>query len=404
MITRKHAWAMWFIASIFYAYQYILRVMPNIMIDEIIAKYQIDVTTFGQLSGIYYIGYALVHLPLGILFDKYGPKNILPIFIMLTVIGTIPFAYGNIWIYPMLGRLLIGIGSSAAILGAFKVIALSFKKENFSKMLSICVTIGLVGAIYGGGPLNYIKTQLGTAFIIHMLMIIGIILAATAYMTIPDQESIKQESILNEINQVLKNYKIWAVCIFSGLMVGPLEGFADVWGTKFLKLAYNFDDEKAAYLPSLIFIGMCFGAPLLSSIAEKTKSYLETIIVCAVLMCAGFVIIMMGNISLINLSVVFIVIGFLSSYQIIAIFKASTYVDEKAAGLATALTNMVIMIFGYVFHSSISKIIDVKTLEFGIGIKTYNYGIAVIPIGLAIAALGFTMLLIMDRKNNSNKV
>ena len=64
--SRRVAWMVWIIASLFYAYQYILRVMPNIMLDDIMQQFNLSSATFGQFSGVYYIGYSLMHIPLGL--------------------------------------------------------------------------------------------------------------------------------------------------------------------------------------------------------------------------------------------------------------------------------------------------------------------------------------------------
>src|ERR1700752_565469 len=99
--SRKIAWAAWVVASIFYAYQYILRVMPNIMIDDIMQKFDMGAATFGQFSGIYYIGYSLMHLPVGIMLDRYGPKRVMTSCILLTVIGLMPLLLSDYWMYPI---------------------------------------------------------------------------------------------------------------------------------------------------------------------------------------------------------------------------------------------------------------------------------------------------------------
>jgi MFS family permease len=154
--SQKFTWFAWAIASVFYAYQYILRVMPSIMLEDITHQFHIDATVFGQFSGVYYIAYSLVHLPIGILLDRFGPRKIMTGCILLTVIGLLPIVYAEQWIYPILGRALIGIGSSAAILGTFKIIRMSFRESLFPRMLSLSVTIGLIGAIYGGEPVSYL--------------------------------------------------------------------------------------------------------------------------------------------------------------------------------------------------------------------------------------------------------
>ena len=92
-------WAMWALASFFYAYQYVLRVLPNIMMNDILQKFHIDAALFGQYSGLYYIGYAGMHIQVGILLDRYGPRWILTGCILLTVIGLLPLLYAEHWIY-----------------------------------------------------------------------------------------------------------------------------------------------------------------------------------------------------------------------------------------------------------------------------------------------------------------
>ena len=149
-------WAMWFLASFFYAYQYVIRVLPNIMMPEITQKFNIGADIFGQFSGIYYIGYAGIHIPIGLMLDRFGPKKVMPACGLLTVAGLLPLVFSELWVYPVIGRGLIGIGSSAAILGVFKIIRMSFKESQFTRMLGISVTIGLLGAMYGGRPVHFL--------------------------------------------------------------------------------------------------------------------------------------------------------------------------------------------------------------------------------------------------------
>lgn len=386
----------WVIVSVFYAYQYILRVMPNIMINDIMTQFNIDAGAFGQFSGVYYIGYALMHLPLGIFLDRYGPRKIVTGCIFLTVIGILPLIFSHQWIYPIFGRFLIGLGSSAAILGVFKILRLAFSEKRFPRMLSFSVMIGLLGAIYGGGPVDYLRAHFGYQVVLQVLAIVGFVLGIITYWIIPEVKAVPSQKITRDIKDVLTHKQFLCACFFAGLMVGPLEGFADVWGSTFLKRLYDFDETFAASLTSMIFIGMCFGAPVLSWFADKIGSYLLTIIATAFGMAISFVCLLTGHISVQLLSVLFVFIGVCCAYQILAIYKASSYVRADVAGLATAVANMVIMIFGYAFHTAIGTIID----RLG-GINNsfaLICGISVIPVALTLGGLGFFYLLISEKR------
>ena len=244
--SRYLAWMVWLIASIFYAYQYILRVMPNIMLEDIMRQFSISALTFGQFSGIYYIGYSLMHLPVGIMLDRFGPKKVMTGCILLTVVGVAPLVFAEYWLYPIIGRFLIGLGSSAAILGVFKIIRMIFSEQQFSRMLSVSVTIGLIGAIYGGGPVSYMRDLLGYEIVVQLIAVAGLFLALMTYLIVPDIKSPPVGSVFSDIKEVFSNRRVVLICLLAGLMVGPLEGFADVWAVAFLKNSYGIEGTLAA--------------------------------------------------------------------------------------------------------------------------------------------------------------
>lgn len=399
--SRSIAWGMWLIASIFYCYQYILRVMPSIMMQDIVQQFDIDIATFGQFSGVYYIGYALMHLPIGIMLDRFGPKKVMPICSLMTVIGLLPIMFSDYWLYPIIGRILIGMGSSAAILGTFKIIRIAFAEEKFTRMLSFSVTIGLIGAIYGGGPVNYMCGVFSYKIVTGIFACIGIVLSIVTYIIVPNITP-KPSSILVDVKEIFSNKKVLAICCLAGLMVGPLEGFADVWGSGFLQQVYGFKAAVAVSLPSAIFIGMCFGSPVLSLIAEKTNNYIATIIGAGSLMAISFILLLTGNLTSSFMSIMFIAVGVCSAYQIVAIYKASTYVRENLVGLTTAVANMIIMIFGYLFHSIIGFVINSINVTSDTNPLAYTYGIAVIPCALIIGIIGFTVIYLREYKQRYN--
>lgn len=394
--TSLFGWMIWIIASIFYAYQYILRVMPNIMLTDIMQQFHIDAATFGQFAGIYYIGYSLMHLPIGIALDRHGPRNIMSGCILLTVLGLTPLLFSTNWILLILGRGLIGIGSSAAILGIFKIIRMTFKESRFPRMLSLSVTIGLLGAIYGGEPVNYLRSRLGYEAVIYSFAIAGILLALATYLLIPHTKTPSETTVRGDIKQVLSHGKVLGTCLAAGLMIGPLEGFADVWGTSFLQQVYGLKGAVSASLPSMIFIGMCFGAPILNWVAEKTKNYLLTIIGSGAVMAAGFFLLLTYQTSNVLLTLNFLLIGVCSAYQILAIYKASTYVRPQIAGLTTAVANMIMMTFGYAFHSIIGMIVN--KMGGPQSAQALFYGVGVIPIALSLGLSGFILLLLKEKK------
>ncbi len=392
--SRQGAWMVWIVASVFYAYQYIIRVMPNIMLDDIMQQFGMDALLFGQFSGVYYIGYSLMHIPVGIMLDRYGPRKIMTACILLTVVGVMPLLFATNWVYPVVGRVFIGIGSSAAILGVFKIIRMTFSEARFSRMLSLSVTIGLLGAIYGGGPVRYLREVFGYFTVVQGFAIGGTLLALATYCIVPDVKTVSQGPVLASIKKVVGNWRVIWCCVSAGLMVGPLEGFADVWASVFLKQVYGYQGPEAASMPSMIFVGMCFGAPVLSYIAEKAGSALSVVLGAGIVMAISFIVLLTMNVGSVAIMCSFVLVGIASAYQILAIYKASTYVPEEVAGLTTAVANMIIMVFGYAFHTAIGFIVQATG---GAGSsQALVWGVSVIPAALLVGTAGFSMLFVKE--------
>lgn len=399
-LSPYQAWSMWAVASLFYAYQYVLRVLPNVIMSELLGHFNTNAMEFGQFAGLYYLGYTLMHIPLAIWLDRKNPKFIIPICILATVAGIVPLLVSDTIIAANIGRFIMGIGSSGAILGVFKVIRLGFPESHFNRMLGLSVTVGLVGALYGGLP---IKTLLETTHwqtIVLYFCWIGGLLAILAYIAIPSKYKpiISTHNMIDDIIQVLKNKNVLTVCICAGLMLGPLEGFADVWGAGFLQSVYQIAPAKAAGISSLMFLGMLFGAPGLTYMADRLKAHIKIIIGAALFMGTVFLVMLYGFGSPELLSVLFTAVGVACAYQIIAIYVASTYVRERHVSITTALANMIIMTFGYFFHSIIGAMMGSHQSGGNFSHEQYQYGLSVIPVCLFIASIGF-MLQLKKRKS-----
>jgi MFS family permease len=399
-----HAWLGWGIATFFYAYQYVLRVFPSIMMDEIREKFHVNAEQFGDFSGAYYLGYALIHIPVGLLLDRVGPRWVITISVMCCTLSLVPLMADCPWWFAVSGRFMLGVGSSAAILGVFKVIRLNFPSQKFATVLGFSVMIGLLGAMYGGLPVQNLVAAYGWEMVLVGLLGAGLLLSGLSAALIPRADpkqgspstsSTEPGSFKAVLKASIKTPYVLSTAVLAALMVGPLEGFADVWGVSFFIKVYGLSKGTAAFLPSLIFLGMCFSAPLMAYIAEKTGRYKLIVQLSALLMGIWFVLILRCALPLAGVRVALIAIGALSAYQVLVIHINSMRVAAQHSGIVSSLTNMIIMSFGYIFHYVIGVLLDKGwqgEVQNGLYLyprEAYIMAISVIPLALFLAFLGF---------------
>ena len=55
---------MWSLPLAFFAYQFILRLWPSLMMQQIMQQFSIDATAFGLLASAYYYGYSTMQIPI----------------------------------------------------------------------------------------------------------------------------------------------------------------------------------------------------------------------------------------------------------------------------------------------------------------------------------------------------
>lgn len=403
-------WSTWLVLALFYAYQFIQRVFPNIAMDEIINKYNVSANEISHFAGIYYIGYVAIHIPLGIILDHFNAKKVIPLCILLAVIGFAPLAYIDNFSITSYGRFLIGIGSSGSAVGAFKLLRLGFGEEKFPKMLGWMVTAGLLGAVFGSGPLSRIISYIGWQEALNYIIYIGLTLAASSYFMIPNTKLEKKFSfavIANDCKYLFSNKIVLLVAALGGLMIGPLEGFADAWSNVYLKTVYKLTTEEAGDITQLIYIGMAIGLIVMGYIFEKTKSYYGLLLISGSIMLACLASLLTGMVTnIILLKYTFFTIGFFCSYQILIIAKSIALINIQHATFISAVTNMVMMGFGYFSHRGIGILLNYfwdgeKNTQGNpiYSIENFNNSLLILPVGLIVAIVGFILLAIIERNN-----
>ncbi|MCC2646697.1 MAG: Major facilitator family transporter [Rickettsiaceae bacterium] len=393
---------LWGVVTLFFAFQFILRLTVGILREDIMSKYHIDTIAFGSLAGFYYLGYAGMQIPFGIMLDRFNFRSIVILAIMVTVIGTLPFIYAENWYYVLIGRFLIGAGSAVSFLAVTKVIKLFFRESQHPMMIGLSFTFGLMGAVFGGKPMKLIFDNFGYEQGFSLLIIISILVASIIYavkdaaITRVDEQTNINTPTIKDVFALLFNPTILLIGISGGLMVGALEGFADVWSIAFFNEIYGIEIKDSIFANSFIYIGMCFGGPILVYVAESLKSDNKVILLTNILTILVFgLLFMFRSWNYYLLCALMIFLGVLCCYQVIVFTKVSGLVDKKVTGLAIAVTNCINMSFGSLFHTIISYLMQSGTLiemegeALRYGYSTFIISLSVIPFACFIGQIGF---------------
>lgn len=397
------SYIVWLIASLFYTYVLIVRNLPVVTSLELQKIFTMSETFFGQVRGIYFIFYCIAHLPMIYLLDRFGEKKILPIAMLLCVIGILPMVWSVSPYALLIGRAILGLGSSAGVLGIFKVNRALFPENYFSRMLGISATIGLVGSFVSMNLFGSLFTAVGYYKGIYITACIPVILSLLALMFFPKTKLETKHGFFDEIFALITNKKFLFVSIIGGLMIGPMEGFIDGWSVPLLETLYGIKIKSAQNISSFLYFGFALGSPILAFAADFTGLHKKIFGICGLMMGVLIFSLLFLNINSTSyLLFCYLMIGFFSAYQVLCIDLAGKVVPGYLKNISGAGCNMIIMSFGYMFHTAIAVFMNGRGMTVGNRIIYNNLsiitGIIIVPILCIVGYLLCNWSTVIDKK------
>lgn len=395
------------IGAMFFGFQFIIRMSVGILREDIMSRYNVGVVEFGNLAGIYYLGYSIMQIPVGIMLDKFNLKYVAISFMSLAIFGSLVFIVSDSWAVILLARFIIGVGSAVGILFCVKIVNSFFREELRSFMVSLCVTFGLLCAIFGGAPMKIISDNFGYTKTFFILTLSGsLLILALIFTKIPQNKNNQDTTEFNKILKLIINPNILIMAICSGFMVGTFEGFADVWGMMFFNKVLGFSQNKSISLTSLILIGFACGTFVIFALERFIKDS-TLILFSGLITCLIYAFLVFDNeISYSTLCVLMFIFGILCQYQIIVLNFVSKIVDYNYKTVTVSIVNCVNMMFGSFFHKIISYAMEMKwdgrVDEMGKNVYGSNaivFGISTIPVFCFFGTLGFVYVIYKNKRN-----
>jgi MFS family permease len=145
----------WFVAAIYYFFQYVLRSAPSVMMPQLASAFGINVISVASIVGLFYYGYSPFSLIAGAGMDRLGPRKVIPIGAAVAGLGALLFAAGGSTAGSV-GRLLQGAGGVFAPVGAIYIASKYFPPSQAATLIGATQMFGMAGGAAGQfvvGPL-----------------------------------------------------------------------------------------------------------------------------------------------------------------------------------------------------------------------------------------------------------
>lgn len=389
--------------ALFYMYQFMIRVSPNIMNAELLSNFALDSAGLGMLIGAYNWSYSISQIPLGVTMDRLGPRVFLCVAAIICSIACFIFGNTSSAVIGAAARFLMGMGSACGLIGTIKLGTVWLEPKHVAKVTGLTILMGTAGASLGGAPLEMLLNKVGFQNTMDVLGFIGLAVSLLLYFLVNNKPSIDHHDELpdiyannhplTDIVRILKTPQAWVLAFYGMFMYLPITAIGVVWGVSFIRIGHKVSDSVAASVVSTMFFGAALGSPVFAYLSDLIKKRRLPMLIGSIITTIVWTAVFSLNLPLYALYILFFIAGFAYTSKCLTFASICETMPLSMSGVSLAFVNTVVMSTGIIFLPIIGYFIDHhwdgKIVD---GIPQYSYqdyqfALIIIPIFLAISAL-----------------
>ena len=346
-----------------YFLSYFFRNVNAVISKDLAAEFSLTPSDLGFLTSMYLLAFAAFQLPLGVLLDRYGPRRVVAALLCVAAAGAITFALARDFATLSIGRALIGLGVSAAFMGAIKAFTLWFPLSRLATLNGLYLAAGSLGAVSATAPAEALLGPFGWRALFMLLCALSVGAAALVFFVVPEKELPGEGQTLRQqiagFGAIFASTPFWRIALplvvcqagyltLQGLWLGPW--LYDVAGETRQGVANYLFATALAYMAGSIFFGA--GADRL---AQKGVSRMTTFKLGLCVSVAMFVL-LAARVQT-GLGAILAVYGFTAISGALAYALLTPLFAPELTGRLSTASNVLMFLFSFAFQWGVGAVL-----------------------------------------------
>lgn len=242
-----------------------LRASLGVMAPDLARELDLQPAMLSAIASAFFFSYALMQVPTGILFDRYGARATLAAMLAFTAVGTALFAAGQSAGTLVMARTLMGIGLAGVFTGSFVVMARWLPSDRLVSQIGAMNSFATLGSIAATTPFAMLIGSIGWRTS-YWIFVAGVVLLAVAIATFlrnapstPGASHEPRETLsqaLAGVGAVLRQPHMGRLLV-AGIPLAASGTISGVWGAPYLRDVHGLGNiERGTVLLAMAMCGL----------------------------------------------------------------------------------------------------------------------------------------------------
>ncbi|WP_119343711.1 MFS transporter [Facilibium subflavum] len=398
------SWFVVLIVSLFFFFEFGLGNAFNTLTPAILNAYPtLTPVTVSFISSLYFYTNILCLIPAAYILDRYSPRHAICLALLVCAASILLFSLtSNIYLI-VLSRLLMGFGASFSLIGCVRVATNWFPANRIGFVIGVIIAIGMLGGYAAQAPVGHLLDWLGLQKTLLVISLFGFCLAALIFIVVRNApssrdkarkaqvEALKNDSLLTTFKNVLTKPQNWFCGLYVGLINIGTWMLGGMWSNEYLMKTHGVSILDARSITGFIFLGMIFAYPFWGWLTEAMQRRKLPLILGGIFSVVIIAMIMFLSLSVTALSVLFFLLGFVTSAQTIAYPVVGEINPMKNNAIATSIVSMNSLLWGGVIAMPLFGVLTEK-FNHAMGYESMaapglNFGMSILLIGFIISII-----------------
>ncbi len=212
-------------------------------------------------SGLWFIAFALMQLPVGAALDRFGPRRTVAWLMAVGGAGgAVIFAMADAPWHLHLAMTALGIGCSPALMGPYFIFAREYPPASFGMLAGVLVGFGSLGNILGASPLVWVIEAAGWRQTLWGLAAVTLMVAALVLAAVRDPARLGAGHPQGSIGQILRLRALWFIVPLFGVNYAVTAAIRGLWAAPWLEQVHGADATQIGRVTLAMGLAMVAGS------------------------------------------------------------------------------------------------------------------------------------------------